>query len=95
MRDILPQAHETEDEQVLFAELLQIAAENLERFTTVEDTTGRVLGGGVNLRYEGRLCNVQQMVSALDGELDMPQLRLLKAAGIELKDLQVRTVIRR
>jgi len=81
-------AHETEDEQVLFAELLQIAAENLERFTTVEDTTGRVLGGGVNLRYEGRLCNVQQMVSALDGELDMPQLRLLKAAGIELKDLQ-------
>jgi hypothetical protein len=82
------QAHETEDEAVLYAELLQIAAENLDRFTTVEDTTARVLGGGVNLRYEGRLCNVQQTVAQLSEEWDSPQLRLLAAAGISLEAMR-------
>jgi hypothetical protein len=84
----LHQAHETDDEQVLYAELLQIAAENLERFTTVDDTTGRVLGGGVNVRYEGRLCNVQQTVAAVSGDEDSPQMRLLAAAGIKLEDMK-------
>lgn len=66
--------------QVLFDELLEIARSNLERFTTVNDTTGRVLGGGVNNRYEGRLCNVTEKVLAVDDAEDSLEKRLLAHA---------------
>ncbi|KNC81816.1 hypothetical protein SARC_05880 [Sphaeroforma arctica JP610] len=48
-------------EAVLTA-LIEYNTTGLERTSTIDDTTGRVLGGGVVNRYNGRLKNVQKFV---------------------------------
>mmetsp|Transcript_35167 Transcript_35167/g.48783 ORF Transcript_35167/g.48783 Transcript_35167/m.48783 type:complete len:1016 (-) Transcript_35167:135-3182(-) len=87
--DLMLEAHETEDELKLFDELLQIAFDNLDRFQTVEDTTGRVLGGGIAARFEGRLMNVFDEVDKLDSSKNTPQRRLAARAGLDLDDIQI------
>ncbi len=72
--------------------LLDQLRTTLDRFFTIEDSTARVLGGGVSLRYEGRLLPTYETIT---NELltagwtpDCAQNVLLKQAGLELESLQ-------
>ena len=57
--EVIKSAHGcAEDEQVVDI-MIEYAMGTVERFSTADDTTGRVLGGGVAARYNGRLMPVK------------------------------------
>eukprot|EP00954_Amorphochlora_amoebiformis_P030351 1394538-Amorphochlora_amoeboformis.AAC.1 len=66
--DVIKGAHNTESEAEALRSLLDYAWTTLQRFSHVPDTTGRVLGGGVVRRYNGRLKNVQDTIVRLAKE---------------------------
>jgi len=53
--DTLFKAYHTNQVSVVFNELAAFAEQSLGRFSTVDDTTARVLNGGVGVRWSGRL----------------------------------------
>ncbi|CAM9218858.1 unnamed protein product [Chrysoparadoxa australica] len=77
---------ETEDEAVDI--LLAYAKTTIKRFDTVKDKAGRVLGGGVAKRYDGRL---KMIMDWLDGEPPMRRgirRRLIDRAGVSEAELR-------
>eukprot|EP01134_Creolimax_fragrantissima_P006205 CFRG6205T1 len=76
-------------EQVLNA-LIEYNTIALERTTTIEDTTGRVLGGGVVNRYNGRLKNVQRFVRKELTEISETEHLLLQMADITENQMRKR-----
>jgi len=71
------------------AELLRGARDALGRLSRGGDQTGRVLGGGVTNRWEGRLANVAEWLSA---QRHLPPLSraLLRLAGVPEAELRRR-----
>mmetsp|Transcript_30217 Transcript_30217/g.39830 ORF Transcript_30217/g.39830 Transcript_30217/m.39830 type:complete len:511 (+) Transcript_30217:205-1737(+) len=53
--EVLASAYNTEDEVEIFDHLVDFARTTLQRFSTIEDKTSRVLGGGVANRWGTRL----------------------------------------
>mmetsp|Transcript_10293 Transcript_10293/g.26403 ORF Transcript_10293/g.26403 Transcript_10293/m.26403 type:complete len:911 (-) Transcript_10293:225-2957(-) len=85
-------AHGVENNQELVENFLEIAKLNQKRFASLDDTTARVLGGGVSNRYMGRLVPIQECMHAVQSmasdwkENDSMKL-LLEAAGLEIDDV--------
>ena len=87
--DVMSEAHSADSEDELVEQLLAVARQTLERFSSIEDTTTRVLGGGVSNRYNTRLVPVQQgihLVHALLSDLPMEcaQRKVLAAAEVDI-----------
>eukprot|EP00903_Cladosiphon_okamuranus_P005882 g5818.t1 len=86
--DVIKAAHGVDSDEELCHILLGYAKTTLGRFSGVEDKAGRVLGGGVANRYEGRLKMIQ---SFLDNE---PSIRgglranLLRLAGVKEDEMR-------
>ncbi len=81
---------ETDEELVEF--LLDTLRTTLDRFFSIEDSTARVLGGGVSLRYEGRLLPTAETISSeifqTGWSEGCPQELLLEQAGLEFDELK-------
>jgi len=91
--DLMTEANESSSEDDLVQHMLEVARTTLERFSSIEDTTTRVLGGGVSNRYNERLVPVQEgmhLVEAMlsDLPIDSIQRKVLAAA-----DLDITTVV--
>mmetsp|Transcript_9279 Transcript_9279/g.26542 ORF Transcript_9279/g.26542 Transcript_9279/m.26542 type:complete len:563 (-) Transcript_9279:158-1846(-) len=87
--DVMTEAHGAETEDELVEQLLGVARQTLERFSSIEDTTTRVLGGGVSNRFNERLVPVQEgmhLVHALlsDIPVDCAQRKVLTAANVDI-----------
>jgi beta-phosphoglucomutase-like phosphatase (HAD superfamily) len=82
--------HEVDDEAALVAELLEHERVTLQRFFDVEDSTARVLGGGVSARYKGRLVPVSETVSmdVFNESFGPAQNVLLKEANVSFSALK-------
>ena len=82
-------AKETDEELVEF--LLSSLRDTLDRFFSIEDSTARVLGGGVSLRYEGRLLPTFETVTSdmfkTSWTEGCAQELLMQAAGLEYESL--------
>lgn len=65
----------------LCAAMLRYARATCDRFGTAADTCGRVLGGGVENRYKGRLAPVADFLAATP-RLDCLGRRMLRAAAV-------------
>ena len=71
--------------------MLETMTTTLDRFFSITDSTARVLGGGVSLRYEGRLMPTYNTIT---GDIfsqawteGCPQEILLKEAGLDFETL--------
>ena len=84
--DVMKSAHGVETNAELFSSLLAISNEVLKRFETTDDTTKRVLAGGIKNRWETRLQNVEAFLKA--GKLDGACNHMLQKAGITLEQMQ-------
>jgi len=87
--DVMTQAHNAESDEELVEQMLAVARQTLERFSSIEDTTSRVLGGGVSNRYHTRLVPVQEGVHIVEAMLsDLPSdcihRKVLAAAGVDM-----------
>lgn len=87
--DVMTAAHSAETDDELVEQMLSVARQTLERFSSVEDTTTRVLGGGVSNRFHTRLLPVQEgmhLVAAMIADLpqDCAQRKVLAAADVDL-----------
>lgn len=84
--------HQQETTEGLVAVLLEQLRTTLDRFFSIEDTTSRVLGGGVSLRYEGRLLPTQETISSdifqANWTEGCAQELLLREAGVEFDVLK-------
>ena len=90
--DVMTEAHSAETDDELVEQMLDVARQTLERFSSIEDTTTRVLGGGVSNRYNTRLIPVQEgmhLVQAMIPDLpnDCIQRKVLAAADVDLDDI--------
>ncbi|CAM9808776.1 unnamed protein product [Ectocarpus sp. 6 AP-2014] len=86
--DIIKAAHGINTDEELCRTLLGYAKTTLGRFSGVEDKAGRVLGGGVANRFEGRLNMIK---SFLENEPPMRtglRAKLLKLAGVKESDMR-------
>eukprot|EP00752_Nemacystus_decipiens_P007122 g6379.t1 len=86
--DIIKASHGVDTDDELCRILLDYAKTTLGRFSGVEDKAGRVLGGGVANRYEGRL---KMIKSFLDNEPPIRgglRAKLLRQAGIKEHDMR-------
>jgi len=86
--DLLHQIYNTSDDATIFNELLDFATTAQERFSSVEDTTGRVLSGGVTNRWQTRLHPVSQSLSE---EMNLPCSlvdNFLEVAGITKEEME-------
>mmetsp|Transcript_2406 Transcript_2406/g.3564 ORF Transcript_2406/g.3564 Transcript_2406/m.3564 type:complete len:408 (-) Transcript_2406:114-1337(-) len=86
--DLLRQTYETSDDETVFNELLDFATTAQERFSSVEDTTGRVLSGGVTNRWQTRLYPVSNFLSE---EMDLPLPlvnHFMEVAGITKQEIE-------
>ena len=81
---------DTTEELVPF--LLDQLRTTLDRFFSIEDSTARVLGGGVSLRYEGRLLptfdTLNSDIFTVGWDETSPQLALLKEAGLDFDEMK-------
>jgi len=83
--EVMLRAHETESVEQLVEEVFAFAAATVARFDSMSDTTARVLGGGVNDRFETRLtptCDAvrkQKLMSRVWATDDVCKLFLEKA----------------
>jgi len=84
------QVHKVDSEVALVTDLVDHLRTTLERFYTVADTTGRVLGGGVSVRYEGRLVPTSETVSSdvFTANWGPAQQELLKQANLDYETLK-------
>jgi hypothetical protein len=90
--DLMSEAHGVETEDELVEQMLSVARTTLERFSSIEDTTSRVLGGGVSNRYNERLIPVAEGMHLVEAMLcDLPydsvQTKVLRAAEMEVTDI--------
>jgi len=88
--DLMREAHLANSNQELVDDFLSIAHLNQERFASLDDTTSRVLGGGVSNRYMGRLVPVQEAVHAVQAMSEKwgehhPMKLLLDSAGLDME----------
>ena len=88
----MKRVHGKESDEELVSFMLQGLRETLDRFFTIEDSTARVLGGGVSLRYEGRLVPTYDTVNAEIFQTGWtegcPQELLLEEAGLDFEELK-------
>jgi hypothetical protein len=88
----MKRVHGKESDEELVSFMLEGLRETLDRFFTIEDTTARVLGGGVSLRYEGRLVPTYDTVNAEIFQTGWtegcPQELLLEEAGLDFEELK-------
>merc|ERR1711981_914025 len=83
------QVHKLDSYVELVDYLLDQQRTLLERFFSVPDTTGRVLGGGVHNRFEGRLVPISQVIStSITMRAGGTKELLLKKANIEFDTLK-------
>jgi len=84
--------HKQDTLEGLVALLLDQMRATLDRFFNITDSTARVLGGGVSLRYEGRMVPVYQNLTndifVLGWTEGCAQEMLLEAAGLKLESLK-------
>ena len=84
--------HQQSTAEGLVNVLLEQLRTTLDRFFSIEDSTARVLGGGVSLRYEGRLMPTYETVSSdifrSNWSEGCAQELLLKEAGLEFDSLK-------
>ena len=87
----MKRVHGLESDEALVVYLLDSLRATLDRFFTIEDSTARVLGGGVSLRYEGRLLPTFDTVSSdifqTGWTEGCAQEMLLQAADLEYEGL--------
>eukprot|EP00922_Rhytidocystis_sp_ex-Travisia-forbesii_P045762 GHVS01068282.1.p1 GENE.GHVS01068282.1~~GHVS01068282.1.p1 ORF type:complete len:304 (-),score=44.46 GHVS01068282.1:166-1077(-) len=80
---VIKHAHNAEQDETVVDILLAYARKSLNRFSTIQDTTGRVLGGGVANRWMTRLKNVDSFLMASDiSQIPLGNLVLSKS-GVE------------
>jgi hypothetical protein len=88
----MKRVHGKESDEELVSFMLEGLRETLDRFFTIEDSTARVLGGGVSLRYEGRLVPTYDTVNAEIFQTGWtegcPQELLLEEAGLDFEELK-------
>jgi len=88
----MKRVHGKESDEELVEYMLEQLRTTLDRFFSIEDSTARVLGGGVSLRYEGRLVPTYETVSAEIFQTGWtegcPQELLLEHAGLEYESLK-------
>merc|ERR1719356_2399389 len=84
------QVHKVDCDEALVKDLLDHLRTTLERFYTVEDSTKRVLGGGISVRYEGRLVPTSETVSSdvFTEGWGTAQSELLEQAGLDYETLK-------
>ena len=84
--------HGKESAEELVPFLLDQLRTTLDRFFSIEDSTARVLGGGVSLRYEGRLLptfdTITSDIFTVGWDETSPQLALLKEAGLDFDEMK-------
>ena len=87
-QDALMEAHKVDTLEELCEDLLAYTRETLNRFSSTVDTTGRVLGGGVANRYQGRLACVEEGVQQVYAKgMNKISLMLLEKAGLRPADI--------
>jgi HAD superfamily hydrolase (TIGR01509 family) len=83
--------HNKESADELIPFLLDQLRTTLDRFFSIEDSTARVLGGGVSLRYEGRLLptfdTITSDIFTVGWDEECPQMALLKEAGLDFDEM--------
>ena len=83
--------HNKESADELIPFLLDQLRTTLDRFFSIEDSTARVLGGGVSLRYEGRLLptfdTITSDIFTVGWDEECPQMALLKEAGLDVDEM--------
>uniref|UniRef100_A0A0G4FWD4 Uncharacterized protein n=1 Tax=Chromera velia CCMP2878 TaxID=1169474 RepID=A0A0G4FWD4_9ALVE len=80
--EVIKTAHGFSDDGEVVQELLRFARTTLERFSSVKDTTGRVLSGGVTTRWQGRLNTCLDFLSKMPIGVIPLGKRILRAAGV-------------
>eukprot|EP01055_Gregarina_sp_Pseudo9_P000065 Gregarina_sp_Pseudo_9__64@NODE_1042_length_1941_cov_172_603049_g934_i1_p1_GENE_NODE_1042_length_1941_cov_172_603049_g934_i1NODE_1042_length_1941_cov_172_603049_g934_i1_p1_ORF_typecomplete_len567_score67_47Mannitol_dh_C/PF08125_13/0_0061Mannitol_dh_C/PF08125_13/1_1e03_NODE_1042_length_1941_cov_172_603049_g934_i11041804 len=85
--EVLKDAHRVESDEALATALISYAKETLIRFSAIPDTTNRVLSGGVENRYQGRLRNVQDFIDLHFDGLNQTSRKLLEMCGCRLSSL--------
>lgn len=84
--------HQQDTAEGLVMVLLGQLRTTLDRFFSIEDSTSRVLGGGVSLRYEGRLLPTYDTISSSIFQANWTgccaQEILLQEAGVEFSTLK-------
>uniref|UniRef100_A0A0G4I719 Uncharacterized protein n=1 Tax=Chromera velia CCMP2878 TaxID=1169474 RepID=A0A0G4I719_9ALVE len=86
--DIIKSAHNVTTDKEVCEILLAYAKKTLDRFSTVKDTTTRVLSGGIVNRYQTRLKMVQDFLDASKPDSSPAGRELLRQAGISAETLQ-------
>lgn len=79
---VLQDAHNVSNAKDLAAVLLHYAKNTLKRFSAIPDTTKRILAGGVDNRYNGRLKNVEDFLNDAYPASTEVGKEILKQAGI-------------
>jgi len=91
-RASMMKSHGVKTDEELNSDLLGQVRENLARFSQVEDSTARVLGAGVDKRYQGRLLPAYEAVLVLQDVMqrwpdDNRYQLLLDMAGVSIGDV--------
>uniref|UniRef100_A0A0G4FY26 Mannitol dehydrogenase C-terminal domain-containing protein n=1 Tax=Chromera velia CCMP2878 TaxID=1169474 RepID=A0A0G4FY26_9ALVE len=80
--DVIKSAHGVTSDEEVCRILLAYARSTLDRFSTVRDTTSRVLGGGIHNRFVGRLANLRDFVESSDFEDSPIRQKMMEMAGV-------------
>ncbi|CAN0038836.1 unnamed protein product, partial [Discosporangium mesarthrocarpum] len=85
-QEVIRHAHGLSTDDEVCEMLLDYAKKSLQRFDTVRDTTGRVLGGGVANRWNTRLKVAHNYLQSQPRPGQM-EGRLIKMAGLKYSDI--------
>eukprot|EP01053_Blabericola_migrator_P000783 Blabericola_migrator_1__782@NODE_1196_length_5141_cov_394_266062_g811_i0_p1_GENE_NODE_1196_length_5141_cov_394_266062_g811_i0NODE_1196_length_5141_cov_394_266062_g811_i0_p1_ORF_typecomplete_len486_score81_51Mannitol_dh_C/PF08125_13/0_0052Mannitol_dh_C/PF08125_13/1_1e02_NODE_1196_length_5141_cov_394_266062_g811_i035004957 len=85
--DVLKNAHGVDQDEDLINDLLAYAQQTLTRFNAVADTTDRILAGGVEDRYHGRLENLESFINLQFDGLNSISRGLLEVSRCQLTSL--------
>lgn len=85
--DVLKDAHKVHTEEELVEALLTYAKQTVIRFNAIPDTTNRILSGGVENRYHGRLRNIEDFIDMHFDGSNLASKKLLDVCGCRLTGL--------
>eukprot|EP01054_Gregarina_sp_Poly1_P004899 Gregarina_sp_Poly_1__4898@NODE_25_length_19863_cov_179_262730_g23_i0_p4_GENE_NODE_25_length_19863_cov_179_262730_g23_i0NODE_25_length_19863_cov_179_262730_g23_i0_p4_ORF_typecomplete_len566_score70_62Mannitol_dh_C/PF08125_13/0_00064Mannitol_dh_C/PF08125_13/45Peptidase_M18/PF02127_15/0_043_NODE_25_length_19863_cov_179_262730_g23_i02211699 len=85
--EVLKDAHQVATDDELADALLDYAKQTLARFSAIPDTTDRILGGGVDNRFHGRLRNLEDFIDLQFDGLNNSSRKLLEKCNCRLTSL--------
>ncbi|KAM3568066.1 hypothetical protein VYU27_009804 [Nannochloropsis oceanica] len=86
--DLMKHAFAVPSDDALIDVLLASTVKTLQRFSSIKDTTKRVLAGGVAVRWKGRLNDVREFLSDFNRPPNPITALLLKKAKVTLPGIK-------